>query len=312
MGKKISVIVPVYNEEGCIAELHTKIVNSLVSYDVEIIFVDDGSSDSSLDMLRKLSASDKRVKVISFRKNFGQTAAIAAGFDNANGDILVTIDSDLQNDPADIPALIKLIDEGFDVVSGWRKDRKDFLLSRRLPSVVANYLISAVTGLKLHDYGCTLKAYRRQIIKDVRIYGEMHRFLPALASWVGGKVTEIKVRHHPRVKGVSKYNLGRTMKVLIDLITVKFLMSYSTRPNYVFASMGITSIFFGFVSLSVVGYRVFVLQRLQATPLVFIMTILFLVGVQLILMGLLAEIMIRTHFESQSKQIYFTKERLNF
>jgi glycosyltransferase involved in cell wall biosynthesis len=311
MNNIVSLVIPVFNEQDCLQDLCVKINNLGNKFNLEIIFIDDGSTDDSPRLLRQLAAQDKRVKVISFRKNFGQTAAIAAGFDAASGEILVTLDADLQNDPADIPQLIKLINEGYDVVSGWRKNRKDNMLLRKIPSYFANRLISWVTGQKLHDYGCTLKAYRREIVKDIKLYGEMHRFLPALAGWVGGRIAEIPVKHHPRTRGRSKYNITRTMKVLIDLITVKFLLSYSTKPNYVFGGMGIMSLSVGFISLVVVAYRVVVLKRLEATPLVFIMTILFLAGIQLILMGLLAEMLIRTHFESQGKKIYFIKEKIN-
>lgn len=311
MEKKISVIIPVLNEQNCIDELYNKILHSLTETNFEIIFIDDGSTDDSLKILQSLTKKDKKVKVISFRKNFGQTAAISAGFEIAEGDVLVTLDADLQNDPKDIPKLIKLIDDGYDVVSGWRKKRRDNILSRRVPSYFANKLISLVTGVKLHDYGCTIKAYRKDIVKDIKLYGEMHRFLPALASWVGAKIAEVEVQHHPRIYGKSKYTIRRTIKVLLDLITIKFLMSYSTKPNYVFGGLGFFSFFLGFISLAIVSYRVLILKHLEATPLVFMMVILFTAGIQLILMGLLAEMVIRTHFESQNKTTYFIKEKIN-
>lgn len=311
MEKKISVIIPVFNEQDCLGELYSKIIDSLNDLNPEIIFVDDCSSDDSLKILKHLAIKDARIKVISFRKNFGQTAAISAGFDIAKGEILVIIDADLQNDPADIPKLIKLIDEGYDVVSGWRKKRKDSLITRKIPSYLANKLISLVTGVNLHDYGCTLKAYRKEIVKEIKLYGEMHRLLPALAAWVGAKIIEIEISHYPRIRGKSKYGINRTLKVLLDLMTIKFLMSYSTRPSYVFGGLGLISFFLGFISMGVVSYRLFILKHLEATPLIFMMVIFFIAGVQLILMGFLAEILIRTHFESQNKPIYFIKEKIN-
>lgn len=310
---KYSLVIPLFNEEENLELLYQKIkqVMEKVSCGYEAIFVDDGSTDNSLAILKNILGKDKNVKIISFRRNFGQTAAISAGFDLACGEIMVTLDADLQNDPADIPLLIKPIEEGYDVVSGWRKVRKDKMLTRRIPSFLANKLISVVTGISLHDYGCTLKVYRREIIEDIRLYGEMHRFLPALAFWVGAKICEIKVNHYPRTRGRSKYGIGRTFKVLLDLITIKFLMNYSTKPSYVFGGLGISSLFLGILSMTVVSYRIVVLKHFEATPLVFMMTVFFIAGIQLILMGLLAEIMIRAHFEPQSKRGYFIKEKIN-
>lgn len=312
---KYSIVIPLLNEEQNLEMLYKKIKSvagaGKENADYEIIFIDDGSTDNSLNILKNLQRLDGSVKIISFRKNFGQTAAIAAGFDLANGEILVTMDADLQNDPDDIPRVIKRIDEGYDVASGWRRQRKDKMLSRRIPSFLANRLISIVTGVNLHDYGCTLKAYRREIVKDIKLYGEMHRFLPALASWVGAKICEIEVKHYPRERGESKYGIGRTFKVLLDLITIKFLMSYSTKPSYIFGGLGIFSLFLGFIAMTIVSYRIVVLKHLEATPLVFMMAVFFIAGIQLILMGLLAEILIRAHFEPQNKPGYFIKEKIN-
>jgi len=311
MNKSISIIVPVYNEEENIEALYQKIAVHLKGLNLEMIFVDDGSTDNSLGILKQICSSDKRVKVISFRRNFGQTAAIAAGFDMAEGEILITLDADLQNDPIDIPKLMRLMEHGYDVVSGWRKNRKDDLFFRKIPSYCANKLISLVTGVKLHDYGCTLKAYRKEIIKDIKLYGEMHRFLPALAVWAGAKITEIEVEHRPRMRGQSKYGINRIFKVLLDLITIKFLMNYSTKPSYIFGGLGIFSFFMGFASMVVVSYRMFILKHFETTPLVFMMVVFYIAAIQLILMGLLAEVLVRTHFESQNKPIYFIKQKIN-
>lgn len=310
---RFSIIIPLMNEQDNIEPLYLELNSALrkAAQGYEVIFIDDGSTDDSLAVIKRIQSKDKAVKVVSFKRNCGQTAAIAAGFDFAKGDILITMDADLQNDPSDIPRLVELIDRGYDVVSGWRKARKDNFLLRKLPSYLANKLISVVTKVILRDYGCTLKAYRKDIVKDIKLYGEMHRFLPALAVWAGAKVTEVEVGHRPRVKGRSKYGIGRTFKVLLDLITIKFLMNYSTKPNYVFGGMGIISLLFGLVSLAIVSYRIFVLKRMEATPLVFMMVIFFTVGVQFILMGLLAEVLVRTHFESQDKPVYLIREKIN-
>src|SRR5208283_5257548 len=236
----VSIVVPLYNEEENVEVLHERIMEVLTSnkIDYEIIYVDDGSIDNTLQLLDTLQSRHKNILVLSLRRNFGQTAAFAAGFDFARGDIIITMDGDLQNDPNDIPRLIKAM-EGYDLVSGWRKKRKDPFLSRRLPSVIANWLISKVTGVRLHDYGCSLKAYRRDVVKNLRLYGEMHRFIPAIASWYGVRIAEIETTHHPRHKGKSKYGISRTVKVLSDLITVKFLQSFSTKPIQFFGPLGI-------------------------------------------------------------------------
>lgn len=310
---KVSIIVPVFNEEKNLEPLYKSItdVMSKIGYSYEIIFIDDGSTDSSGEILQSF-INDLMVKVITFRRNYGQTAAIAAGFDKSSGEYIINLDADLQNDPADIPKLLKKIEEGFDVVSGWRKNRKDSKFTRLIPSKAANIIIRLISGVKLHDFGCSLKAYRKNVIKDINLYGEMHRFIPLLAHLVGGKITELPVNHRPRIYGKSKYGLKRTIKVIIDLMTIKFLTSYSTKPNYIFGGIGIILILLGTLAFIVTSYRVLVLNRVEATPLVFIMTILFITGIQFILMGLIAEMITRTHYESQKKPIYYIKTLKNF
>ena len=238
---EISLVIPVYNEEESLPELYEELgrVCPGLGKPYEIIFVDDGSTDGSFETLKRLRAGDPRVRILRFRRNFGQTAALAAGFDQARGDVIVTLDADLQNDPADIAALLAKIDAGYDIVSGWRRDRKDRFLSRRLPSIMANGLISRFTGVKLHDYGCTLKAFRREVIKSINLYGELHRFIPAIASTMGVSIAEIEVRHRPRTKGKSKYNIFRFTRVILDTLTVKFLLTYSTRPLQIFGFIGL-------------------------------------------------------------------------
>ncbi len=309
----LSIIIPVYNEEENIAALFAQLREALTgsgrSY--EIIAVDDGSSDASFELLRELHAQDDHLQVIRFRRNFGQTAAFAAGFDHSRGEVVITMDADLQNDPADIPLLLAEVDKGYDVVSGWRVDRQDALVTRRLPSMVANWLISQVTGVHLHDYGCSLKAYRREVIKGVQLYGELHRFIPALSSWMGVSVTEIPVRHHARRFGKSKYGISRTIRVLLDLLTVRFLLSYSTRPIQIFGGLGLLSFLVG-TALGV--YLTFVKlalgQDIGSRPLLLLAVLLMLVGVQLITMGLLGELVVRTYYESQGKKIYAVRDVL--
>ena len=303
----LSIIVPFYNEEESLPGLLQALrpVMDALPYTCEALFIDDGSSDRGSVLISEAADADPRLKLIRFKKNTGQTAAWAAGIDFAEGHILVFLDADLQNDPQDIPLLVqKIQDEGYDVVSGWRKNRQDDYASRVLPSQLANSLISWVTGVNLHDYGCSLKAYRADLIKNVRLYGEMHRFLPAYAAIEGGKILEMPVRHHPRRHGRSKYGLGRTFKVLLDLITVKFLGGFSTKPLYAFGSLGGISFLMGLASLAVVAYRVLILQRTEATPLVFMMVVFFIAALQFIMMGLLAELIVRTYHEAQSKTIY--------
>jgi glycosyltransferase involved in cell wall biosynthesis len=311
----LSIVVPIYNEEDNVPILHSRITEALersgLAY--ELILVDDGSSDNSYAGLKRLAAKDPRVKVVKLRRNFGQTAAMAAGFDLACGRVVVPMDGDLQNDPLDIPLLLARIDEGYDVVSGWRKDRKDTFINRRLPSILANSFISRMTGVHLHDYGCTLKAYRRDVLEDVNLYGEMHRFVPALASQFGARVTEMPVRHHERLHGVSKYGISRTMKVILDLMTVKFLLSYSTKPIQLFGRWGIYTLGAGFLTGSATIYmKLFEQISMNRNPLLILTAFLLFMGVQFIVLGLLAELSARTYYEAQGKQIYNIKEKLNF
>src|ERR687889_219164 len=311
---EISLFLPVLNEEPNLRPLHGKIDEALthLGRTAEIIYVDDGSTDGSLEVLRGLARLDPRVRVIALRRNYGQTAAMAAGIDAARGKVLIPMDADLQNDPADIARLLDKLDEGFDVVSGWRKERQDKMVSRKIPWMIATRIISFIGGVRLHDYGCSLKAYRREFLKEVRLYGEMHRFIPIYASWVGARVTEIPVRHHPRTMGKSKYGLSRTFKVMLDLMTIKFMASYHTKPIYVFGMFGFSS----FV-ISLVAFVWAVLRKLGGesfirNPLFTITIVMFAVGVQFILMGLLAEMLVRTYHESQDKTIYAVRERLGF
>ncbi len=308
---EVSVVIPVFEEEESLRELYSRLKKVLdgLSETSEIIFVDDGSRDKSFEILKQLCLEDKTVRVISFRKNFGQTAAFAAGFKHAKGRKIITLDADLQNDPEDIPKLLDKIDQGWDVASGWRKNRQDKFLTRRLPSVIANKLISRITGVRLHDYGCTIKAYRGEIAKNIELYGQMHRFIPALARWVGAEVTEVVVSHHPRKHGKSKYGLLRTVNVVLDLITVKFLMSYSTKPIQIFGLVGLGSGFLGFLMFVYALYeRQVYLVPMGNRPVFLLSVLLFIVGVQFISMGLLSELQVRTYHESQDKPVYSIKE----
>jgi glycosyltransferase involved in cell wall biosynthesis len=310
---ELSIVVPFLNEQENLPELYRQIVETLTGkYDFEIVFVDDGSTDGSYEIVRAMHAADKRVQVIRFRRNFGQTAAMSAGFDFARGDVMIPLDADLQNDPADIPLLMDKLNEGYDIVSGWRKDRKDKAATRRLPSRAANWLIGRVTGVRLHDYGCSLKAYRREVLAETRLYGEMHRFIPALANWKGARITEMVVNHRPRTAGVSKYGLNRTIKVMLDLMTVRFLGSYSTKPIYVFGGLGLISMVLALVFLAVaIGQRVFGEQlHLNRNILMTFTVLLMMASIQFILMGLLAEIMVRTYHESQGRPTYVVRDRL--
>ena len=310
----LSLIIPVLNEEDNVEALFEKISLALVKMGQpwEVIFIDDGSTDSSFQKLEKLAARQRNVKVIRFVRNFGQTAALAAGIDHSQGEIIIPLDADLQNDPADIPLLLAKLDEGYDVVSGWRKDRQDEFFTRLIPSWIANKIISVISGVRLHDYGCSLKAYRREILKGVKLYGEMHRFVPIYASWQGAKVTEIPVSHYARARGKSKYGISRTFKVVLDLVTVKFMSNYFTKPIYVFGSAGLWSFalaFAGFIWMIVLKYcydTTFI-----ETPLPVLVTMFFMLGIQFILMGLLAEILMRTYHEAQDKRIYTVKTALN-
>ncbi len=308
----LSIIVPVYNEEGNIPLLHQSIQNVLqkqgVSY--EIIYVDDGSKDRTFQRLLHLSESDPHTKVIKLRRNFGQTAAISAGFAHSTGEVLVFMDGDLQNDPVDIPRLLKKLDEGYDVVSGWRKNRQDAKVSRKLPSWIANRVISNVTGTYLHDYGCTLKAYRREVFQHIRLYGEMHRFLPAYAAIAGAMITEIEVTHHARRFGVSKYGISRTVRVILDLITLKFLSNYGTKPLYAFGIPGLFFLLLGALLLMfVVGQKALAPHvRMHRNPLLQLSLLFSGFSIQSIMMGLMAELLTRTYHESQNKTTYVVED----
>jgi glycosyltransferase involved in cell wall biosynthesis len=311
-GPEISVVVPLLNEQDNIGPLYEQVTQTLTDvYDYEIIFIDDGSGDNSFDILAKLQKTDAAIRVICFRKNFGQTAALSAGFAHARGKVIVAIDADLQNDPADIPEMIAKLDEGFDVVSGWRKKRHDNAVTRLLPSKIANWLISRITGVKLHDYGCTLKVYRREVLEEIKLYGEMHRFIPALASWSGARIAEMPVNHRPRTTGKTKYGLGRTLKVILDLITVKFLGSFSTKPIYIFGGLGLASAIGAIASGWVVLYQKIAHNfAMNRNPLLVLSALLITTTIQFILMGLLAELLVRTYHESQNRPTYVIKEIL--
>ncbi len=310
----LSIVVPIYNEEDNIRLLYDAIQSSVSGLKMpwELILVDDGSKDGSLEKIHALVLQHpQQLQAVVLRRNFGQTAALAAGIDQAKGDVIVLLDADLQNDPADIPLLIEKINEGYDVVSGWRHERKDKFLTRTLPSRIANAIISRVTGVHLHDYGCTLKAYRREVITGFRLYGEMHRFIPVYANSVGARITEVKVHHHARKFGKAKYGLERTLKVVLDLLTVKFLTSYANKPIYVFGGMGMLLIGVSFLSLLFLAVRRFVDAAKPspfASPLFIIATMLAIMGFQSILMGLIAELLARTYHESQNKPVYTIRE----
>jgi len=307
----LSLVIPVYNEEENLLILFEAISTAMkpLKQSWEAIFVDDGSKDKSLEVLRELASKDRHVRVVVFRRNFGQTAAISGGIDHAKGSIIVLLDADLQNDPADILMLLSKLEEGYDVVSGWRKDRKDNAITRNLPSMLANGLISWVTGVHLHDYGCTLKAYRREVLDEFRLYGETHRFIPVFAHSVGARIAELPVHHHPRLHGKAKYGLERTVKVILDLFTVKFLLSYGNKPIRLFGGTGLVLMFASFVTLVYLFARKIIESTsVTASPL-FQLAIMFLIlGFQSILMGLIAELLVRTYHESQRKPTYTVRE----
>jgi len=309
---EISVVVPLYNEAENLDDLHREMSTALESTgrEFELVLVDDGSTDGTRARLLALEESDPRVRVVLLRRNFGQTAAFSAGFDRAEGDFVVTSDGDLQNDPADIPALLaRLESDDLDMVCGWRRERKD-PLSKRIPSFFANRLISWSTGVQLHDYGCSLKAMRAEVVKGLRLYGEMHRFIPAVASWMGVALAEVPVNHRPRTRGSSKYGLGRTVRVLLDLFTVKFLLAYGTRPAHLFGLMGLAFGGTGFVILAyLAGIKLFADQAIGGRPLLLLGALLFLTGVILVNFGLMGELLVRTWHESQDKPIYVVQER---
>ncbi|GIW43720.1 MAG: glycosyl transferase [Candidatus Binatia bacterium] len=306
MTTAISAVLPVHDEAPNLESLHRELVAALerLGRSFEIVYVDDGSTDGSGELLERFSA-DPRVKVVRLARNFGQTAALVAGFDHARGDIIVTLDADGQNDPGEIPQLLEALDRGFDVAVGWRWPRHDPFWTRRLPSMVANWLISHITGVRLHDYGCTLKAMRRELVSDLRLYGEMHRFIPALLGDLGATICEVRVRHRPRRAGRSKYGLSRIWKVLLDLVAVKFLIDYSTRPIQVFGSVGLVSSGAGLALTGYLGFQRLVLGiPLANRPLVWLGILLTVVGFQFVTMGLLGELLVRTYHESQGKRIY--------
>lgn len=311
----LSVIVPVFNEaenvERLLDEIHDVLRPTGLRY--ETVFVDDGSTDGTADRLKERTRSDPALVVVRLRKNFGQTAALSAGFDYARGDLIVTMDGDRQNDPADIPRLLEKLREGYDIVSGWRVHRKDPWLTRRIPSRIANGLISLITGVRLHDYGCSLKIFRGDVIRQIRLYGEMHRFIPAIASWIGVSVAELPVNHRPRTAGRSKYGLSRTVRVILDLLTVKFLLSYATRPIQIFGLIGLISLGIGAgtgIYLSIM--RLVFLESIANRPLLLFAVLLVTTGFQFVTIGLLAEMISRTYHESQKKAIYVVKEIAGF
>ena len=309
----ISVVVPLYNEEDNVQLLYEEIKGVLdtMAEQAEIVFVDDGSRDRTLAKLEAIQTGDDHVRVVSLRRNFGQTAAMTAGFDHARGGIIITMDGDLQNDPHDIPQLVGKLNEGYDVVTGWRYDRQDPFLSRKLPSQLANRLISWVTGVGLHDYGCTLKAFRREVIDNINLYGEMHRFIPAIASGMGISFTEVKVNHRARRFGTSKYGISRTIRVVLDLITVKFMLSYATRPLHVFGTVGVVSSLLGvLIALVLTVQRQLYGIGLANRPLLLLAVLLIFMGIQFITIGLLAELVVRTYHESQKKPIYYVRKVL--
>lgn len=312
---ELSIIVPVFNEYENVSLLADSLINIAKSLNksFEIILVDDGSTDGTTYLLKQISEANPFIKTISFRRNYGQTAAMAAGFEMAQGDVLITLDGDLQNDSADIPALIAKLEDGYDVVSGWRKNRQDDLLSRKIPSMIANRLISKLTGVNLHDYGCSLKAYRAKIAKEISLYGELHRFIPALAGIEGARIVEMPVNHHARKFGKSKYNILRTFKVMLDLMTVVFLRKFMTRPLHVFGRIGLASLFLGIIiNIYLFIDKIFLSEDIGTRPLLFLGILLIISGIQLISTGIIAEILIRTYYESQNKSIYKIREIFSY
>ena len=303
----VSIVVPLYNEQDNVDALANELVEvaERAKLRAEFVLVDDGSADDTVERVKVIAASDPRFKLVELRRNFGQTAAMQAGFDHSSGDIVVTMDGDLQNDPAEIPKMIEKLKEGYDLVAGWRKDRQDAFVSRKLPSMLANRLISKTTAVKLHDYGCTLKVMTKDVAKNINLYGEMHRFIPALAAELGAKIAEVPVNHRARIHGTSKYGISRTFRVLLDLLTVKFFLGFSTRPLHMFGILGMISGGLGLLLLAYLSYgKLFLGLSLAGRPLLILTTMLILIGLQFICFGLLAEILVRTHFESQGKKIY--------
>lgn len=311
---KLSVVIPVYNEALNIKKLNAELVETLGKehYSYEVIWVNDGSTDGSLSVLEEIAKQNPYNKVIDFVYNFGQTAAMSAGIKQASGDIIIPMDADLQNDPRDIPAFLTKMEEGYDVVSGWRKDRKDGLVLRKIPSRIANYIIRTITGVYIHDYGCSMKAYKRELIQGISLYGEMHRFIPAYVSWHGGKVSEIVVHHRPRIHGVTKYGISRTFRVILDLILIKFLSRYMNRPIHFFGGLGFIALFFGFlVGLTSIVFKLTHYKSFVETPLPIFSALLIIVGVQLVVMGVIAEMLMRVYYESQKKDPYIIRKKIN-
>ncbi|GAB1471013.1 glycosyltransferase family 2 protein [Chloroflexota bacterium] len=311
----ISLIVPVFNEKENLPLLFEAVYTTMNSLNKpwEAVLVDDGSGDKSQNVLKEYAEKDpEHIRVVILRRNYGQTAAIAAGLDHAKGEIIVLLDADLQNDPADIPMMLAKLDEGYDLVSGWRKQRKDNAFTRNFPSMIANRIISRVTGVQLHDYGCTLKAYRREVLEGFRLYGEMHRFIPVYAASVGANITEVVVNHHPRKFGKTKYGLERTVKVILDLFTVKFLISYSSKPIYLFGGTGgLLMVFSAFIMAYLFFRRIFFFVGVTGSPLFQMSVMFFILGFQSMLMGLIAELLVRTYHESQRKPTYTVRARIN-
>ncbi len=309
----VSVVIPVFNEEESLPLLHQELFSVLNSQypDYEIIFINDGSTDHSLQVLESIHLKDNRVKVINFRRNFGQSAAISAGFDYCQGEYIITLDADLQNDPADIPLIIRTIEEGYDIVNGWRKDRKDKFFSRRIPSYFGNKLISFISKVRLHDYGCTLRGFRKDVVKNLKLYGEMHRYIPAIASKFGIRSIELPVNHRHRQYGTSKYGIGRTFRVVLDLISIKYLLSFSHRPLQIFGSFGFLMITGGFFSGAYLSYQKFFLkQGISGRPLLFLTLLLFFLGFQMITLGLLAEMLAKIYHEGLNKGVYSVRNTI--
>lgn len=309
----ISLVIPLYNEEGNVEQLYHEIsrVAEASSLNAEFVFIDDGSKDNTVKNLWEIAGHDPRTKIVCLRRNFGQTAAMAAGFDHADGDIVITLDGDLQNDPVEIPRLIAKIDEGYDLVAGWRKDRQDKMLSRKIPSMLANRLISKTTNVQLHDYGCTLKAFTKEVAKGLQLYGEMHRFIPALAAQMGVKIAEIPVKHRPRIHGTSKYGISRTFRVLLDLLTVRFFLGFATRPLHMFGGLGFISGGLGSFLLAMLTFQRLVMHMpIGNRPLLLISVMLILIGLQFFCFGILAEVLARTYHESQNKKTYVVRNVL--
>ena len=309
----LSIVVPIYNEVDNLRPLCERVhaVLAPTDWSYELILIDDGSQDGSSELLAELHAEDDRLKVLRFRRNFGQTAALAAGFEYAQGDVIVSLDGDLQNDPIDIPRLLAKLDEGYDLVNGWRVNRQDPFLRRRLPSQIANHMISLTTRVKLHDYGCTLKAFRREVAKGLKLYGEMHRFIPALAGDMGARIAELPVAHHARTHGSSKYGLTRTLWVVLDLLTVKFMSSYATRPSHFFGFLGLIAVLVGGGITTVLGIQRLLFDvQLANRPILLLGILLLVTGIQLVTTGLIAEMLARTYHESQEKPVYWIKDVL--